>query len=172
MAIRKPNSVKSAERLCELYAENASQIEVIDAVRASSIADANAVADRALVPLVKERDAIAAKLEPWWDEAKDELTAGKRKSVELGGCKIGTRTGKESLGIAGKVDDIVKKLKARRWAHALLRTVTSLDKAAALKALEGKRGDDLTALGLSAVPGDESFVLERVKQNGTIADAG
>ena len=65
-----------------------------------------------------------------------------------------------------------KKLQARRWAHGLLRIVTSLDKAAALKALHGKRGDDLTALGLSSVPGDETFVLERVKQSGTIADAG
>ena len=90
-AIRKPQSQAAAQRLLELYAELDGRIAGMEEARDAAIAKANAVVDKDMAPLIAERDKIAEKLEPWWDEAADELTKGKRKSIELGGCEIGTR---------------------------------------------------------------------------------
>ena len=67
--------------------------------------------------------------------------------------------------------DVVEALKPLRWAKALFRIKTTLDRAAALKALKGPRRADLEALGLRKAPREERFFLERAEQTGTLAEA-
>lgn len=166
---RTPSSVKQATRLCELYAELDGQIAGIEADRNGSIAAINARADRALNDLIKQRDAIVEKLSPWWDEAAEDLTQGKRKSIELGGCQIGKREGKESLKVKGKPADIVSRLIKTRWGKNLVRISASLDKRAILKIIGGKRAAELQELGLTTEPGVETFFITRIEQEGTRA---
>ncbi len=167
-AIRKSQSLKAAEELCTRYSENGGLIEQVEAERNAAIAAANSKADAELAPLIEEQDKIAAKLEPWWDEQAPKLTEGKRKSIELGGCIIGTRSGRASLSVAGKPAEVIDQLKSFRWAKPLLRVTTSLDRIAALKALDGPHGDELRKLGLSLEPARETFVLDRAEQRGTL----
>lgn len=166
-SIRQPRSVEAATALCERYAELDGQIAEIEKGRQADIAAINANADRAANDLIAQRDTIAAKLEPWWATAAEKLTRGKRKSIELGGCMIGTRIGKESLGVTGERIKIIAALKRLRWAKPLLRVTTSLDAKAIAKALGGKRAGELEELGLAKVPGKEAFFVERVEQAGT-----
>lgn len=166
-SIRQPRTVDAATALCERFAELDGQIATIEEERQANIAAVNADADRAATDLIAQRDAIAAKLEPWWAGAAEELTMGKRKSIELGGCVVGTVDGRATLDVAGKEDDVVARLKPLRWARPFLRVRESLDRTALLKATEGKRADELAELGLSRKLGATTFFVKRAEQSGT-----
>lgn len=166
-AIRAPRSLAEAQRLCEQWAALDSDIAAIEESRDVAIAAANAEVDKDLTPLVKRREAIAAKLEPWWKANAAELTNGKRKSAELGGAVLGTRTGRARLSIAGKVEDVVRLQSTLRWAKPFLRQKIELDRVAIMKALDGKHAAALAEFGISADAGEETFFIERTAQAGT-----
>ncbi|MEM6907187.1 MAG: host-nuclease inhibitor Gam family protein [Pseudomonadota bacterium] len=167
MQIRKPRSVPEAQRLLERFAKCDAEIAAIEEARDVAISAANAQVDRDLAPLLKERTAIVVKLEPWWAEAAAGLTKGKRKTIELGGCIIGTREGKASLQVIGKAANLAQRLAELDWANDLVRTTVSLDKPAVMKALEGEDKAALEALGLSRVAGEVTFFVKRTLQGGT-----
>ncbi|WP_370189278.1 host-nuclease inhibitor Gam family protein [Qipengyuania sp.] len=166
-SIRQPRSVEAATELCERWATLDGQIAEIEERRQADIAAINADADRAATDLIAQRDKITEKLKPWWAKAGKELTKGKRKSTEIGGCMVGMRCGKAKLEVPGKSSDMVDELKGKRWAKPLLRVTTSLDAQAISKALLGKHGPKLKGLGFTIVPGDESFFVQRTEQEGT-----
>ncbi|MDE8654786.1 host-nuclease inhibitor Gam family protein [Novosphingobium album (ex Liu et al. 2023)] len=169
--IRTPRSVKAATELLERYAAIEGDIALIENVRNAAIAEANKSADAGAEPLIAERDLIREKLAPWWKDAAASLTAGNRKSIELGGCMIGTRAGRDSLAINGDEDAIAEKLSKRDWAKPLVRVVTRLDKKAIMKSIDGVYRKQLAALGLSRKAGGEQFFVERAEQGGTVAGA-
>lgn len=166
-AIRQPRSIKAATALLERFAELDGQIEQIETERQDAIAAINARADTAANDLIAERDKIAEKLEPWWGESAAELTEGKRKSIELGGCMIGSRTGRAKLTVEGAEKDVVAALGGLRWAKLFLRVKTSLDRTALLKAVDGKHRVALAELGIARGEGQETFFVERAEQGGT-----
>lgn len=166
-SVRAPRSIPAAIALCERFALLDGQIETIEADRQASIAAVNGRCDTAANDLIAERDAIAAKVLPWFERDKDTLLTGARKSVELGGCLLGSRTGKAVLAVAGKEADIADALHKLRWAKALVRVKSSLDRNAVGKALDGQRAAELQAIGLSMKPGSETFYIERAEQSGT-----
>jgi phage host-nuclease inhibitor protein Gam len=161
-AIRLPRSTASAIGLLELFAHHDAEIAAVEAQRSASLARINAEADAEIAPLVEKREAVRAKLAEWWPGAEAELTEGKRKSIELGGCKIGTRKGRTSLSVAGEEDDALTLLKTLRWAKDLVRVKYSIDRAATLKALDGKHAAALAELGLSKAEGEDAFFVERL----------
>jgi phage host-nuclease inhibitor protein Gam len=171
-SIRAPRSTDAAAKLLERYAEIEGQMVAIENVRNGAIAAANKAADAELEPLITQRLAIRAKLEPWWVTAGAAITEGKRKSAELGGCMIGTRAGRDSLAIVGNEDAIAEKLAKRAWAKPLVRIAPKLDKKAILKSLGGVYKKQLAALGLTLRSGDEVFFIERAEQAGTIGSTG
>jgi phage host-nuclease inhibitor protein Gam len=166
-AIRAPRSLTEAQRLCEQWAELDGEVAAIEEARDAAIAAANAEVDKDLTPLVKRRDAIVAKLEPWWKSNAAELTKGKRKSAELGGVVLGTRTGRAKLSIAGKVENVVAMLATLRWAKPFLRQKIELDRVAIMRALDGKHAAALAEMGIAADAAEESFFIERTAQAGT-----
>ncbi len=172
MSIRTPKTEQAATLLLQRFAQLLASIDLHENARNDAIAAANAEADTSLAPLIKECDEIRSKLEPWWKQAAAALTGGKRKSVQLGGCMIGTRTGRASLAIDGDEEAIVAKLEKRTWAAGLLRITTKLDKTAILKAVPGEHGKKLKALGLTKSDGAETFYVERAEQDGTVAAVG
>ena len=166
---RTPRSTDAATRMLERFAELDGQIAAIDAARNDAIVAANARADEAGAALLEERAQIMDKLRPWWVKAGAALTRGARKSIELGGCIIGTRQGREALTIAGDEERVALALKARRWAAPLVRTRVSLDRRAVLLSLDGLHGPQLKELGLGKRRGDEEFYVLRCEQQGTLA---
>ena len=171
LPIRTPRSTRAATELCERFAGLSGAIEAIEAARNAEIAAINARYDPALIPMVAERDLIAERLEPWWATAAAELTQGKRKSIELGGCLVGTRTARTALAVAGEEVDVIDLLSALRWAKPFLRTKISLDRTAILKAIDGPRSAVFAELGLSARAGEDVFFVTRAEQGGTVTGA-
>lgn len=171
MTIRTPRTTKAATELLERYAANEGAIAEIEARRNAGISAANAQADAAAEPLLQQRAAMAAKLGPWWQAAAAELTGGKRKSIELGGCVIGTRKGRASLEVAADELVTIAALNVKRWAKGLLRVKTTLNRAKILDALDGSHAEELLAMGLSRKEGEDVFFVDRVEQPGTLAGA-
>lgn len=168
-SIKQPRTIEAATILLTRFAELQDQIIVIEGERSKAIADANAAADAQANDLLTERDAIATKIEPWFKAAGKQLLDGKRKSIELGGCMIGSRTGRDTLGIDGDEKAIVKVLEKRAWAKELLVTTTRIDKAAVFKSIDGAYKKQLKAMGFRKIAGDETFFVLRAEQSGTRA---
>ena len=167
---RTPRSMEAARKMLERYAALEDQIAWTEGLRNSAIAAANAASDREAEPLIAERDEIRTKLEPWWSENATEVTGGKRKSAELGGCLIGTVAGRDSLDVAGDEAQVVTALGKRDWAKPLLRVKTSLDRSAILKSIDGVYKKQLAALGLKRKCGEVTFFIKRAEQGGTQAE--
>lgn len=166
--VRAPKTVAAATKLLARFAELDAEIAAIEEQRKIEIGEANAEADRLIAPFLPERDAILAKLETWWIDAGPGLTDGKRKSIALGGCEIGSRSSPARLGLAGDEAVIAKALAKNRWAREMIRVTVSIDRAAILKSIDGAHAKDLADLGFSKVDGAETVFVKRVRQDGTI----
>lgn len=167
MTVRTPKTLAAATRLLEQFAQLTGQIGEIEANRQASIADVNARCDTAANDLIAQRAKIHAAIEDWWAVAGAELLPADRKSIELGGCIVGTRLGKPSLATACAPDVIIARLENKAWAKGLLRASVSLDKRAILKALEGPHAAELREAGFSINPPEADFILERAEQGQT-----
>jgi phage host-nuclease inhibitor protein Gam len=163
---RKPRTIAAATTLLERFADLQGDIELIEAERNEAIAEANAEADKVAAPLLAERDRIYELLAGWWPGVAEQLTDGKRKSIELGGCLIGSRQGRDSLAIAGEESVIVTALQREDWAEQLLKVKVTLDKVAILKSIDGVYAKPLAKLGLSRKQGEETVFVERAEQKG------
>jgi phage host-nuclease inhibitor protein Gam len=158
--------------LLERFGELDGRIAQLEELRSCALGEINANMDRDIAPLLAERAALLGKLQPWWAEARAQLGMGSRKSIELGGCLVGSRAGRDSLAVCGDEMAIVAALLKLDWAQALLTIKVSLDKRAVMKALSGAHGKLLGKLGLGIAAGEEQFFVERVVQHGTLASAG
>jgi hypothetical protein len=169
-SIRAPKTTAQATALLDRYAELEGQRATLEARRSRMIARANAAVDAKVAPLIAGLALIAEKVEPWWQKAGQKLLAPKAKSMQLGGCKIGTRTSRPTL-VHTLVNDAaaVAVLQGTRYKKQTVRVTYSVDRVATLKLLqqEGKPAQELTELGFSVDQG-EQFFLERVQQTGTI----
>ena len=105
-------------------------------------------------------------LKSWW-EAGGKALAGKNRSAEIDGVKLGIRTGMPRLKLPKglKADDIVKWLGSLRWSGKLrfLRTKTTLDKEAVIKAMRSTDDSDaairtFSRKGLVVEQADEFFI--------------
>ncbi|MFA7505281.1 MAG: host-nuclease inhibitor Gam family protein [Burkholderiaceae bacterium] len=168
-AHRIPRTTEQATAMLERFAVLADEIGAVEADRNAAIADANAIADKALEPLLAEQGVLLTKLEPWWAKASAELTKGKRKSIELGGCMIGSRLGRDTLGTADELEPVIAWLQKREWAAPLLRVTTTIDRAAVLKSIDGCYKRQLANMGFSRIAGAETFYVVRAEQQGTRA---
>lgn len=171
-AHKAPKNVEQATALLDRVARIDGETATIEQNREAAIAATNAISDTLALPLIEERAKIVALLEPWWAKAGAGLLTGKRKSLVLGGCTIGTKAGRGKLGIPDAGEDAaIAALKALRWAKPLLRVTTSLDRAEIAKAITGKRAAALAELGFRNIPGAETFFVDRVAQPGTVTSA-
>lgn len=164
----------AALRQLERFAELQERIAKADAWRSSYIAGINAKADAEIAPLAKERDAVAARIEDWFGRVGKDLLPKGRKSMELGGCMIGSRTAKARLAHSFESDEkAAEALRGTRYGNQTTRVKYGIDRVATLKLLEinGKSGQAIAALGFSIAPAVETVFIERVAQAGTIGAA-
>ena len=167
-ALRTPRNLAQATPMLARFAELEGAIAAIEGRRAADVAAISAEADKQLEPLVAERDAIRAKIAPWWLKAVAELTKGARKSMEIAGCLIGTRASRAALTMPADEAAAVKALEALRWAKGLLRVKVTVDRAAVAQALRGTHGAKLKALGFGFSAPTEQFFMERIDSDATI----
>ena len=166
-----PKTIDQATALLDRVAHIDGESAAIEANREAALSATNAVADTLALPLFEERARIVALLEPWWAKAAAALTGGKRKSVALGGCMIGTKAGRAKLTHGFANDDAaVAALEAHRWAKPLLRIKTTLDRVATITALSGTHKAKLAELGFKKDPAVEAFFVERVAQPGVVTE--
>lgn len=170
-AHRTPRTLKAATLLLERFAALDGQRAAIEEARRAELATVNAAYDDRAAPLLPELEDLKAKLTTWWQGAGAGLTKGKRKSIELGGCEIGSRSSPASLGIAGDVDVATIRLAGKPWAAELIRRTVSIDRVAVLKSIDGAHAKDLAKLGFSRAAGIETVFVRRVVQSGTMAAA-
>ncbi len=167
---RAPRNLEQATVLLERVATLEAEASAINLHRDQAIANTNAVADAILGPVLEERAAIAAVVETWWKDTGHALLKGKRKTIQLGGCDIGTKKALTALTFTNDdFDAAVTALRAERWAKPYVRVTYSVAKKDTTTALNGKHGDQLRALGFSTRGGQDVFVLAAVKQTDTIA---
>ncbi len=172
-APRAPRNVEQATELLDRVARLDGEASSINGARNAAIAATNATADALLTPVVEERVVIAGVLETWWGADGRTLLKGKRKSIELGGCMIGTKAAPVALTFtADDFDAAVTALRAERWAKPYVRVTYSVDKKAAKDAIDGKHGEQLRKLGFGTRGGADVFVLAAVTQQGTMQPGG
>lgn len=170
-AQRAPQSTEQAMVLLDRFATLDSELALAEANRQEALAATNAVADSIAIPLIAELKDIAKQLKPWWAASYDELTQGKRKSIELGGCMIGYRISPPKVTYSGGTDaEAVTAVAASAYAEQIIRNTLSLDKPAILKLLEGDDSAALAELGFASKQ-SEVFFVERVAQAGTLSGA-
>jgi phage host-nuclease inhibitor protein Gam len=170
-AQRPPRTLEQATALLGHYAQVDAQLASIEATRKTEIGRVNGQADAEATPLLAELEALSMRLQPWW-EAHGAALAGKgRKSLQLGGCMIGSKAERARLGHGFENDDkAVEALRATRYGKQTTRVKYTLDRTATLKLMQikGKTAAALGELGFRVDEG-ESFFVKRVEQAGTIA---
>ena len=161
-----PQTLEQAIALLGRFAGLSHQLAGLEADRAGAKARIDEETDQAVTPIALELDQIHRQLKPWWAVAGAELTAARRKSIELGGCLIGERTGNPRL-LYPKPETNAVQLLAERAFDRLLRIKRNLDKPAILKLLgvadDAPAGEKLDAqelrdLGFRANQPEEFFV--------------
>lgn len=169
---RTPKTLARATQLLERYSDLDGRLAAVEEGRTAELGRVNAAADAEAGPLVTELAAIAAQLEPWWQASGLALAQG-RKSLQLGGCLIGSRKGRPKLVHTFSDDDkAVEALRATRWGKQTTRVKFSLDRTGAVKLLQlaGAGAGKLGELGFS-IDQSEAFFVERVEQACTIGAA-
>lgn len=169
-AQRAPQTKAQALALLERFAARSAEIASIEADRQALLAAANAAADALLVPLAAELKDILKQLKPWWAASFDELTGGKRKSIELAGCVIGYRINPPKVSFVGGDEDAAVAALLGAELEALVRTKQSPDKPAILKLLDARRQAllieaataDISDIGIDAGKAVEGAQLEEL----------
>jgi hypothetical protein len=164
-----PKTMAAVTRLLEEYADLDGRIALVEEDRSADIAAANQHADVAAAPMVKRRDEIAGILETWWPHAVANDVSKGKKSMQLGGCLLGTRKGRPSVAHDFESDDKAIAAIPSRIIKQCTRIRYSLDRAGIAKALQldGAAARILTALGFR-LDQPERFFVERVQQDRTI----
>lgn len=170
---KRPRTTEKASQLCERFALLDSQINALEQRRNAAISKVNALIDKKSLPMIAERNQIAEMIKPWWMKAREKLLSGSAKSLELGGCIIGTRKDRDTVDcsrVAGKPVDALANL---RWAKPYINKVTnySLNAKKLIDGIDGKHGEKLNELGFAKKKGEEQFFIKPSDQGRTVAAA-
>lgn len=164
-----PSTIEQATATIARYLSLNAEVEAVRANADAAIRAIEEARDIAAAPVEAEIRDLFAQLRTWWAVARDELTQGKRRSVELAGAIVGDRITPPALKLpkGWKVEEAVAFLQsiAERWPAAaeFLRVRTDVEKPALIKLLNhatavGPMRDRIVEEGFSAVQRDEFFI--------------
>ena len=160
------------------YAALSARAETLAAKATEELAAIKARLEAEAAPLAAEMKAILLAAKPWWAANSEQLTEGKRKSVELAGCLIGERLSKPALGHP-KPEHVAIELLRGHGLAAMIRVKEEMDKLAISRLLaftpprDGTTPDDnqlideleamelrdtLERLGFSIIQKEEFFI--------------
>lgn len=164
-----PSTITEATSAIARYLELNAQVAQTKAEADAAIRAIEEARDLAVEPVEAEIRSLFAQLRTWWAVARDELTGGKRRSIELAGAMIGDRITPPALKLpkGWKVDDAVEFLTsiAELWPTVteFLRVRTDIEKPALIRLLSASTSvspvrDRIVEEGFSTVQRDEFFI--------------
>jgi phage host-nuclease inhibitor protein Gam len=165
MKVAIPRTNDQALELAKRFAAIGADVAMHEADRQERLAAIGADVDMKVAPLVEEAEAIRQALEPWWKKASPALLKGKRKSIEFGGCSIGTRSSAEKVEFALGDDKLaLATLADQPFKSKVTETKRVLNKTAIAGLLRGKSavGNALSALGFRIAGGEDAFFVKRI----------
>lgn len=162
-----PQTIEEATATIDKYMAMQATVDQLKADADASIQQIEGARDAMVAPLEQAQKELFKQLRAWWAVAKDQLTEGKRKSIELAGAIIGERTNTPSLKLPKgvKQEDFIEKIRAvleAEDAAPYIRTKFELDKQAIIKTL--RRGEDdpkakqLADLGAGVSQANQFFI--------------
>jgi hypothetical protein len=151
-------SLGDGQKLLARFAKIAAAADGHEADLEAAIAVLKKAADRKIAPIAAERIDLKAKLEAWWAAHGATFTLGKKKSHELAGCVIGSRSNPKKLLFAGG-DDLmaIAALLGAKFTK-LVKKVPQLDKKAITEKVEKEPEGAVAKLGFSIQQGETFFV--------------
>ena len=161
-AMPAPQTLDEALILLRQYAVIDAHVAQLEATKQAEVARIQASADSEIHAHLQQLKDLTLQLKPWWAVARDEVTGGKRKSIELGGCVIGYRVSSPKLTHDGKQPEAIERLQSHEWAKPFIRTKLSLDKPAIIKAIGADLAEKLEGLGFKLRPQRDQFFVDRV----------
>lgn len=131
-----PQSIQDATVLTARYISLLNRIDQSKLTTQKARDHLDAELDKKIKPMEDEAKAIFRQLRPWWAANKDDLTEGKRKSIELAGAQIGERTTTPALAVPkGMTLGSFVEWLIGRGLKSLVRNKPSVDKPACIRAL-------------------------------------
>lgn len=160
-----PSTIGEATNLIAEYLHLSASIEDAKAQADAAIRKIEHARDELIAPAEAELKDKFAQLRTWWAVARDQLTEGKRKSIELAGALIGDRTTPPSLALPKGVTagDLIETILSEGFEDDYLVVRYALDKQRMIKLLRGPFPIELLQ------PGDDPAELERLHRK-TLAD--
>lgn len=141
-------TLEQAAEKAARYAEIDAQVATLEARRKAAHARISARIDAKVAPLLEQAAPLHVELAVWWKAAGDDVRKGK-KSIELGGCTIGTRVGNVKLLPVDDEETAIALLQETDWGADLLTTTVALNKALIKAALAGPNSSALKSLGFA-----------------------
>ncbi|WJY18696.1 host-nuclease inhibitor Gam family protein [Alteriqipengyuania flavescens] len=131
-----PQTIEEATALAARYVDLLDAIELERVEAQSAIDEVLAARDAVIAPREEELKDIFRQLRPWWTANREDLTDGKRKSIELAGAQLGDRTTTPRLAAPkGMTQGDLTDLLVERGLRDLVRTRHAIDKPACLKVI-------------------------------------
>lgn len=160
-----PQTIEEATAMIGEYMGLQHQITLLDEHHAADIQKIKDRRDNDIAPLDAKAKELFKQLRVWWSVEKDQMTDGKRKSIEIAGAIIGERTATPSFRLPRGIQmpefigSLIEALPIG-VAQLFVRTKHSLDKQALIKSL---RADDDNArfirkVGGTIVQPDQFFI--------------
>lgn len=161
-----PQTIQEATATIDKYMAMQATVDQLKADADASMQAIEGARDAMVAPLEQAQKELFKQLRTWWAVAKDQLTEGKRKSVELAGAIIGERTNTPSLKLPKgmKQEDFIEKLRLALDSEATpyIRTKLELDKQAIIKTLRMGENDPvavrLADLGAGVSQANQFFI--------------
>jgi phage host-nuclease inhibitor protein Gam len=160
-----PATIEEAVAALAEYRDTMDAIARTRADAAEAIGKIEASRDTFVAPLEERAKALFIELRHWWAVAGEAMTEGKRRSIDLAGCKIGIRTSTPRLvlpkGMNEKAAIAWLKTLREKAGERFLRLKEALDKPAVLKVLGPEPSAMATVLqlrGFAAKQSDEFFI--------------
>jgi phage host-nuclease inhibitor protein Gam len=150
-------TLEQAAEKAASFATLDAQVARLEARRKAARARIDARIDPKLAPLVEQLRPLSVDLKSWWAGAGEDIRKGK-KSIELSGCTIGTRSGSATLAGPEDLKPAIASLLRRKWGKLLLRTKHEIDKALIKSALGGPNKKALAGMGFSVVTPSYFFI--------------
>lgn len=163
-ALPVPTTDEGAIALIGVYAEVERSIREAAERADEKVAAAKAEFDTFLAGVAPEQKDRFAAIKSWWEAGAAERWAGKKRSADVAGAKIGTRLSTASVKMPKgvKIDAIVEWLRGLRWTGAsrFLRTKYELNKDAIIAAWDDEADTRkvFEGKGLKVSQADQFFI--------------
>ena len=170
-----PQTIEQATNMIADYLQMSAMVEQTRAEADAAIRAIEAARDLAIAPTeIAIRD-LFAQLRTWWAVARDDMTLGNRRSVELAGATIGERITPPALTLprGWQGDDAVRFFESiiSLWpvAAEFLRVRISVEKPALIKLLGNSTSpspmrDRIINAGFTTQQRDEFFIDRAVRE--------